>query len=324
MQAMLEVHAHLSWADRRQALESDVRVGMTSTPKSIPPTWFYDEVGSELFEDITQLPEYYPTRAERAILSERAKEIIEISSPDTLVELGSGSSDKTRLLLDAMAAAGSLERFVPFDVSESVLLSAATDISRAYDIPVTAIVGDFRRQLAMLPQSGTRLIAFLGGTIGNLDFGARHRFLTDLEETMGSGDYLLLGTDHEKDVGRLVAAYDDAAGVTSRFNRNVLSVLNKELGADFELDAFQHIARWNDPERQIEMWLRSEKDQVVTVRDLGLSVYFEAGEGMLTEISVKFTVERVRTELERANLVISGSWTDEAGDFVVTLAHPCC
>jgi L-histidine Nalpha-methyltransferase len=322
MQAIVEVQVHLSGEDRSQALKSDVLVGMGSNPKSVPPTWFYDEVGSSLFDDITQLPEYYVTRAERAILSERSKEIIEISSADTLVELGSGSSNKTRLLLDAMAAAGSLEHFVPFDVSESVLLSSAMEINKTYGVPVTAIVGDFRRHLPMLPQSGTRLVAFLGGTIGNLDIGARHRFLTELEKTLGPGDFLLIGTDLEKDVGRLIAAYDDAAGVTSRFNRNVLSVLNNELNADFDIDAFQHVARWNDRERHVEMWLRSAKDQVVTVRGLDLSVYFEEDEEMLTEVSAKFTEDRLQTELEGAHFVVSGSWTDEAGDFLVTLAQP--
>jgi L-histidine Nalpha-methyltransferase len=319
---MVEVQAHIAEGARRDALMRDARVGLTAASKSIPPTWFYDEVGSELFEDITRVPEYYPTRVERAILLERADEIVEISKADTLVELGSGSSEKTKVLLDAMVRADSLARFVPFDVSEAMLVGAAEELNATYGVPVVAVVGDFRQHLDKIPTEGRRLVIFLGGTIGNLTPGERARFLLDLEATMDSDDWLLIGTDLEKDVSRLVAAYDDAAGVTAAFNRNVLSVLNNELGADFDPECFEHIALWNDEDRRIEMRLRSTCDQTVEIADLDLSIGFFEGEEILTEISSKFTRERVTEELAAANFVVGGSWTDASGDFLVTLAHP--
>jgi L-histidine Nalpha-methyltransferase len=319
---MVEVQAHIAEGARRDALMRDAREGLTAVPKSIPPTWFYDEVGSELFEDITRVPEYYPTRAERAILIERADEIVQISKADTLVELGSGSSEKTKVLLDAMVRAGSLARVVPFDVSETMLVGAAEELNATYHVPVVAVVGDFREHLGKIPTEGRRLIIFLGGTIGNLAPEERARFLSGLQATMDSDDWLLIGTDLEKDVDRLVAAYDDAAGVTAAFNRNVLSVLNNELGADFDPACFAHIALWNDEDRRIEMRLRATRDQSVEIADLDLRIDFVEGEEILTEISSKFTRERVTEELAAANFLVGGSWTDAAGDFLVTLAHP--
>jgi len=320
--SMVEVHAHIAEGARRDALMRDVRIGLTAAAKSIPPTWFYDEVGSELFEDITRVPEYYPTRAERSILLERADEIVQISKADTLVELGSGSSEKTKVLLDAMVRADSLARVVPFDVSETMLVGAAEELNAAYGVPVLAVVGDFREHLDKIPTEGRRLVIFLGGTIGNLAPGERARFLLDLRATMDSDDWLLIGTDLEKDVDRLVAAYDDAAGVTAAFNRNVLSVLNNELGADFDPECFDHVALWNDEDRRIEMRLRATCDQTVEIADLDLRIEFIEGEEILTEISSKFTKERVTEELAAANFLVGGSWTDAPGDFLVTLAHP--
>jgi L-histidine Nalpha-methyltransferase len=319
---MVEVQAHIAEGARRDALMRDVRVGLTATSKSIPPTWFYDEVGSELFEEITRVPEYYPTRRERAILLERADEIVEISKADTLVELGSGSSEKTKVLLDAMVRADSLVRVVPFDVSETMLVGAAEELNATYGVPVVAVVGDFREHLDKIPTEGRRLVIFLGGTIGNLAPGERARFLLQLQATMDSDDWLLIGTDLEKDVTRLVAAYDDAAGVTAAFNRNVLSVLNNELGADFDPECFEHVALWNDEDRRIEMRLRSTRDQTVEIADLDLQVDFLEGEEILTEISSKFTRARVTEELAAASFLVGGSWTDASGDFLVTLAHP--
>lgn len=319
---MVEVHAYIAEGARRETLMSDARLGLSSTPKSIPPTWFYDEVGSELFEDITRVPEYYPTRAERSILAERADEIVAISKADTLVELGSGSSEKTVVLLDAMQRAGALKMVVPFDVSETMLVGAAEEMSAAYGVPVIAVVGDFRQHLGKIPTDGRRILLFLGGTIGNLDPTQRSEFLRELGSTMDAEDWLLVGTDLEKDVSRLVAAYDDAQGVTAAFNLNVLNVLNNELGADFDTSAFVHVAKWNDDERRIEMRLRSLKEQSVRIADLDMTVHFAEGEEMLTEISSKFTRERVAGELADADFVIGGSWTDAAGDFLLTLARP--
>jgi L-histidine N-alpha-methyltransferase len=289
----------------------------------LPPKWFYDEEGCRLFDEITKLPEYYPTRTERAILVACAGDIAARTSADTLVELGSGTSEKTRLLLDALSAQRTLRRFVPFDVSEPTLRDAAGAIEVEYPgIDVHAVVGDFERHLDRLPTGGTRLVAFLGGTIGNLDPRARARFYGEIAAGLGPDDALLLGTDLVKDTGRLEAAYDDDAGVTAAFNRNVLSVLNRELGADFVPDRFAHIARWNAAEEWIEMRLRSEGAQAVHVAELDLDVRFAGGEEMRTEISAKFRRERVEDELAAAGLALTAWWTDPGGDFALSLSVP--
>jgi L-histidine N-alpha-methyltransferase len=305
-------------------MAADAVAGLTATPKSLPPVWFYDEQGSVLFDEITRLPEYYPTRTERSILVAHAAEIVQTAGADVLVELGSGTSEKTRLLLDAMCDASLLRGFVPFDVSEEVLRDAAADITASYGVPVHAIVGDFHRHLGTIPRQGRRLVAFLGSTIGNLDPQQRRRFLFDLDATLDYDDWLLLGTDFVKDRARLVAAYDDAAGVTAKFNKNVLGVLNRELGAHFDLDAFTHVACWNEADRWIEMRLRSEREQVVAIDDLDLKVRFAAGEEMRTEIAAKFTEQQVRDELWENGFVVEATFTDEHGDFLLTLAHPYC
>jgi L-histidine Nalpha-methyltransferase len=320
--ASIRVDVHLVGDDLAAALAHDVRAGLESAPKELPPKWFYDDRGSDLFDQITRLPEYYPTRAERSILEARSAEIAAVTGADTLVELGSGTSEKTRLLLSALRDAGTLTRFVPFDVSEQTLRDAAGAIGQEYGVTVHAVVGDFERHLDRIPGGGTRVVAFLGGTIGNLKPDARARFLGNVARGLGPDDTLLLGTDLVKDPARLVAAYDDAAGVTAEFNRNVLHVVNRALHADFVPESFTHVARWNADDKWIEMRLRADGPQHVEVLDLGLAVDFAAGEEMRTEISAKFRRERVERELDAAGLALDRWWTDPAGDFALSLARP--
>ena len=317
----LSLSNHLAADSAYRALRRDVSEGLQSTPKTLPPKWFYDPLGSELFDQITRLPEYYPTRAEAEILRDRAGEIASASGADTLVELGSGTSEKTRTLLSALHGRGSLRKFVPFDVDASMLSTAAEAIQREYPgVEIRAVCGDFEEHLNEIPDGGRRLFVFLGSTIGNLTPGPRREFLANLAAVMRPGDSLLLGTDLVKDTGRLVRAYDDSAGVTARFNRNVLAVVNRELDADFDVDAFAHVARWNAPEERIEMWLRADRAQRVRVGALELTVDFATGEEMLTEVSCKFRPDGVRAELVRAGLHRTGWWTDAAGDFGLSLA----
>ena len=303
------------------ALRRDVRNGLDAEPKSLPPKWFYDSVGSDLFDQITRLPEYYPTRAEAQILRTRAGEIAAASGADTLVELGSGTSEKTRMLLDALRDRGSLRRFVPFDVDATVLRAAGAAIEQEYPgIEIDAVCGDFEEHLGKIPDAGRRLVAFLGSTIGNLTPGPRVDFLASVADLLQPGDALLLGTDLVKDTDRLVRAYDDSAGVTARFNRNVLAVVNRELGADFDVDSFEHVARWNDAEERIEMWLRSTRAQQVHIAGLDLDVDYADGEEMLTEVSCKFRRDGVDSELAAAGLRRTHWWTDDAGDFGLSLS----
>ena len=312
---------HLAADSARRALRADVLHGLQQSPKTLPPKWFYDEVGSDLFDQITRLPEYYPTRTEAAILRERAAEIVAAAGADTLVELGSGTSEKTRMLLDALRDCGTLKRFVPFDVDASILETAGAAITSEYPgVEVAAVCGDFEEHLGEIPRGGSRLVVFLGSTLGNLTCGPRAAFLASLADSLQPGEHLLLGTDLIKDTDRLVCAYDDAAGVTAAFNRNVLAVVNRELGADFDLDAFEHVATWNADEERIEMRLRAVTEQRVRVADLDLTVDFAAGEEMLTEVSCKFRPERVTAELAEAGLRQTHWWTDPAGDFGLSLA----
>jgi L-histidine N-alpha-methyltransferase len=315
------VDVHVVPEDLRAALRADVATGLTSVPKELPPKWFYDERGSDLFDRITRLPDYYPTRCERSILESHADEVAELTNADTLVELGSGTSEKTHLLLDALADSGRLRRIVAFDVSEATLRAAARGLAREYpEAEVHAIVGDFERHLATLPGGGRRLVAFLGGTIGNLAPKARAQFLSDVAAVLDPGDSLLLGTDLVKDVPRLIAAYDDPSGVTAEFNRNVLRVVNRELGADFVPERFTHVARFDADEEWVEMWLRAEGAQRVVVADLGLAVGYADGEAMRTEISAKFRRSGVEAELGDADLALARWWTDADGDFAVSLS----
>ncbi|WP_117213097.1 L-histidine N(alpha)-methyltransferase [Allorhizocola rhizosphaerae] len=317
----MKTDIRLTEADLARQLRADALHGLTSDPKWLPPKWFYDATGSKLFERITELEEYYPTRAERAILVERASEIARITGAKTLVELGSGSSEKTRLLLDALHGHGTLARFVPLDVSESALREAAHAIDDEYPgIDVHAIVGDFTSHLDGIPAGDGRMVAFLGGTIGNLMPAERAEFFARLRAVLHHGEWLLLGTDLVKDRATLIDAYDDAAGVTAEFNRNVLRVLNRELDADFPVDEFDHVAVWDDVNEWIEMRLRATRDMAVRVRALGLDLTFARGEQMRTEISAKFRREGVQEELEQAGFAVSEWWTDRESRFALTLA----
>jgi L-histidine N-alpha-methyltransferase len=296
---------HLGPVDSGAALRSDALAGLTATPKTLPPRWFYDERGSELFDEITRLPEYYPTRTERALLVAHAGDIAAASRADTLVELGT------------------LSRFVPVDVDPSVLRAAGAAITAEHpDIAVDAVVADFTTHLDELPRGGRRLVAFLGSTIGNLEPGPRADFLSSLAGILEPGDSFLLGTDLVKDADRLVRAYDDSAGVTAAFNRNVLAVLDRELDADFDLTAFDHVALWDDEHEWIEMRLRSRQAQVVHLAALDLEVTFDAGEELRTEVSAKFRRTGVERELAAAGLQLRHWWTDEAGDFALSLSTP--
>ncbi|MFC8624541.1 L-histidine N(alpha)-methyltransferase [Streptomyces anulatus] len=300
------------------ALRADVLSGLTRHPKTLPPKWFYDARGSELFEEITRLPEYYPTRAEREILAARAEEIAAASGARTVIELGSGSSEKTRHLLDVLPE---LHSYVPVDVSESALTGAADSLLAEHpDLSVHALIADFTGGLALPGTPGPRLVVFLGGTIGNLLPEERAAFLRSVRSLLSPGDALLLGTDLVKDEETLVAAYDDAAGVTAAFNKNVLNVVNRELGADFPLDDFDHLAVWNPRDRWIEMRLRARRSLSVKIRELDLVVPFEAGEELRTEVSAKFRQEDVREELSAAGMRLTQWWTDSAGRFALSLA----
>jgi L-histidine Nalpha-methyltransferase len=306
----------------RQDLRADVRAGLTASPKTLPPKYFYDERGGMLFDEITRLPEYYLTRAETSILRRHAGEMAELSACESLVELGSGTSAKTGLLLRALLDRGTLREFMPLDVDSAVLADATQLLAAKYPSLVLApVVGDFERDLQDLPPGGRRMIAFLGSTVGNLDPKARASFLAAVAAALGPGDTFLLGTDLLKDVGRLLRAYDDSAGVTAEFNRNVLRVVNREVSADFTLSEFAHVALWDAANEWIEMRLRAVSDQHVAIRDLDLTVDFAAGEELRTEISAKFRPDGLRAELAAAGLETIRFWTDDNGDFGLTLAR---
>ncbi|MFI7369142.1 L-histidine N(alpha)-methyltransferase [Actinoplanes sp. NPDC049668] len=316
----LEIHLDDRYLDRM--LRTDVATGLTATPKWLPPKWFYDARGSELFEDITRLPEYYPTRTERAILAARAAEIARITDAKALVELGSGSSEKTCLLLDALLEHGTLGAFTPLDVSSAALGDAVDRLTARYPgLSVRGVVGDLTRHLAHIPDGDSRMVAFLGGTIGNLAPAERAEFLGGLRAVLGAGEWLLLGTDLVKDPAVVVPAYDDAAGVTAEFNKNVLRVVNRRLGADFEPDAFAHVALWDAEQEWIEMRLRATSAQRVRIRDLDLTVDFAAGEELRTEISAKFRRAGLEAELAAAGFALRHFWTDPAGLFAVSLVQ---
>jgi L-histidine Nalpha-methyltransferase len=308
------------------SLVDDVRRGLGGRPRRLPPKWLYDDVGAGLFDEITRLPEYYPTEAERAILTAHAAEVAEACDAGTLVELGSGTSDKTRTLLDAFRSAdrshGPLRRFVPVDVSDATLRDAATMLSERYPgMAVEAVVGDFTLHLGDLPRGDRRLVAFLGSTIGNFYLEERGAFLGALADSLDPGEWLLLGTDLVKDVDRLVAAYDDSAGVTERFIRNCLTVVNRELGADFDQGAFSYAPLWDARMERIDMRLRAEEPSVVRVPGADLVVELATGEELCVEISTKFRLEGIAGELADAGFEVAETWTDPDGDFALTLAR---
>jgi L-histidine N-alpha-methyltransferase len=303
-----------------RTLREDVLDGLTRPFKEIPPKHFYDARGSELFEQICELPEYYPTRTERTILERYAAEIAAQTDAAELVELGAGYATKTRLLIDEM----DLERFIPVDVSETTVRECARQLVDEYPgLTVHGLVGDFERHLVHLPDPcGTRVVAFLGGTIGNFPPGSRRRFLRTIARTLGDDGWLLLGTDLVKDPRILEAAYDDEAGVTAQFNLNVLHVMNRELGADFDVDGFDHVAFWDADREWIEMRLRSRCRQTVNFPDLDLTVHFDQREELRTEISAKFTQTRIQGDLAAAGLELAGWFTDEDELFALSLARP--
>jgi dimethylhistidine N-methyltransferase/ergothioneine biosynthesis protein EgtC len=316
------IEVHLPEDHAARSLAADVRRGLVSSPKTLPPKWFYDAHGSELFEEITRLPEYYPTRAEREILAARSGEIAAATGAHTLVELGSGSSEKTRLLLNALRDNGTLRQIVALDVSESALREASAALHAEYpSAAVHGVVGDFTEHLGLLPGEPPRLVAFLGGTIGNLLPDERAKFLGSVRDVLEPGEWLLLGTDLVKDPAMLVRAYDDAAGVTAEFNRNVLRVLNRELSANFDLDAFAHVALWDPDNEWIEMRLRAVRPVQARIAGLGMEVEFAAGEELHTEISAKFRRERVEEELTAAGFALEHWWTDTGGRFGVSLSR---
>jgi L-histidine N-alpha-methyltransferase len=318
------IEIHLTDDDLRGALERDVRAGLAAEHKTLPPVWFYDARGSELFDDITRLPEYYLTRAERRLLQANAGEFAAKSQADMLVELGAGTCDKSRVLLDAMRDEGTLGRYVPFDVSDSTIWGAAKVLVDDYPgLEVHAVVGDFHRHLDRIPGGGRRAVAFLGSTLGNLTPEQRKRFFFDLDCVMTTDDRLLIGIDLVKEPERLVAAYDDAGGVTAEFNRNVLRVLNRELDADFDVDRFDHVARWNEKCSWMEMRLRSTVEQSVRIDALDLEIEFGDGEDIHTEISAKFTRDGFEAELYEAGFVTDVMWEDPEG-FLLTMATPYC
>ena len=318
------VRSYLGPNDER-SLADDVLDGLTRPLKELPPKHLYDARGSELFDAICELPEYYPTRTERAILEAHAGELVALSGATELVELGSGSATKTRVLLDAMAGAGTLERYVPVDVSESTVHAVAEMLSEEYaGLSVHGVVGDFERHLDEIPSPEPgipRVLAFLGGTIGNFPPGSRRRFLRGLAKVLGDGGHVLLGTDLVKDPRVIEAAYDDGAGVTAEFNRNVLHVVNRELGADFDVDAFEHVAFYDRRREWIEMRLRALDVQHVRVEALDLDVDFAAREELRTEISAKFTRERLEGDLAAAGLALVELYTDPDELFAVSLAR---
>ena len=303
------------------SLVEDVRRGLSQHPRTLPPKWLYDDRGSQLFDELTRLPEYYPFNAEHAILTEHAAEIVTASGATTLVELGSGTSEKTRLLLDAFTADGQLTRFAPVDVSEQTLRHAADLIAHRYPgLEVAAVVGDFTLHLAHLPKGGRRMVAFLGGTIGNLYLEERRAFLGALADLLEPGDSLLLGTDLVKSADRLIAAYNDDAGVTDEFIHNSLVVLNRELGADFDPTAFSYVPFWDPHMERMDMRLRSEAPQRVTIPGADMVLDLAAGEEIRVEISTKFRVSKIAAELEQAGFGVTRVWTDPDNEFALTLA----
>jgi L-histidine N-alpha-methyltransferase len=315
------IDVHLSPDHLADTLRADVLAGLLASPKTLPPRWFYDARGSELFERITELPEYYPTRAERRILTDRAAEIAALTSAHSLVELGSGSSEKTRVLLDALRHTG-LREFVPVDVSPTALRESANAIARDYPgLHVHGVVGDFTEHLDLVPGARPRLVAFLGGTIGNLVPSERAKFLSSVRSVLVEGEWLLLGTDLVKDPSVLVRAYDDSAGVTAEFDRNVLNVLNRELDADFDVPAFEHVAVWDADAEWIEMRLRATRAMRVRLAALDLDIRFAQGEQLRTEVSAKFTRAGITGELTDAGFELVCWFTDPEGRFAVSVAR---
>jgi L-histidine N-alpha-methyltransferase len=318
----IRIESYLEEGEER-SLAQDALEGLTRPFKELPPKHFYDSRGAQLFERICELPEYYPTRTERAILDASAGEIARITGANELVELGSGAATKTRVLLDALHNAGTLARYVPVDVTESMVRECANELTSSYPgLEVYGVIGDFERHLDRLPTArGRRLVVFLGGTIGNFAPGPRRHFLRSIASLLSPRDHLLMGIDLVKDPGELRAAYDDEQGVTAEFNRNVLHVLNRELDADFDPEDFDHVALFDPGEEWIEMRLRAQREHTVQVRALELAVHFREGEDMRTEISAKFTRKRIAADLAGSGLELVSWLTDSEERFALTLSR---
>lgn len=305
-----------------RSLIADVRSGLAEVPRSLPPHWLYDERGSDLFDQITRLPEYYPTEREREILVREAADIVRLTGAEVVVELGSGTSDKTRTLLDAFDSAGRLAEFVALDVSEQTLRTAVAELSKRYpDARVRGIVGDFNQHLGSIPHTGRRVIALLGGTIGNYTPSARGEFLASVSDALDAGEHLLLGVDLVKPSERLIAAYHDEQGLTEAFIRNSLDVVNRDLGAGFVQDRFEYVCLWDDVEERVDMRLRSLFAQRVTIPDADVAFDLAAGEDIGVEISAKFRADRLSDELASAGFGVVALWTDAHGDFALVLAR---
>ena len=315
-----DVHLDDGW--RARALAHEVASGLAARPKRLSPRWLYDDRGSALFDQITRLPEYYPTESEREILLRYADEIAAVTGADTFVELGSGTSDKTRALLDAFAAAGTLRRFVPFDVSEQTLRDAAAALAERYPtLAVHGVVGDFHEHLFAVPNDGVPILGFLGSTIGNFYPEERARFLADVADWMTADSFFLLGVDLVKPVDRIVDAYNDPAGVTAEFTRNLLHVLNRELDADFDVDAFEHVGLWDPIHTRVDLRLRSCREQTVHLRGADLTIEFGQDEELRAEISTKFTIDQITAELADAGMTVARSWTDNDENVAMILAQ---
>jgi L-histidine N-alpha-methyltransferase len=300
----------------------DVRQGLSGTPKTLPSKYFYDERGSQLFQRITELPEYYLARAETELLRRDAARIADLTRFEDLVELGSGYADKTQLLIDAGMHKGTLRRFVPFDVAQEAAQHSAHKLSRSYpDLEIHVVVGDFEKHLEQIPTGRRRLIALLGSTIGNFPEEQAVRLLKQIKRIMRRGDWLLLGTDLVKDRRVLEAAYNDKQGVTAEFNRNILNVINEQVDGDFDVDEFEHVARYNEERSRIESELRSKHAQSVTLGDLGLQVEFERGEKLRTEVSCKYTRVTAGSLLSQAGLRIERWFADADRTFALSLSR---
>ena len=316
----VDVHLEPGWADAQ--LRDEARRALGTRPIVLPPRWLYDQRGSELFSAITGLAEYYQTEAEREVLGRYASEIAEVTGADTVIELGSGTSDKTRTLLDSFWDTGQLRRFVALDVSRTTLVDAAERLAARYPgLQVRAVVGDFTQHLEELPAEGQRLVAFLGGTVGNFYPDERCDFFRSVAATLRPGEWFLLGVDLVKSLDRLVPAYFDSTGITAEFIANALAVLNRELGADFDLTCFDYIPFWDPVEERMDLRLRCAQGQLVRVPGLDLDIELSAGEEIRVEISAKFRLDDLASELEEAGLVVESRWTDHRDDFALCLVR---
>jgi L-histidine N-alpha-methyltransferase len=308
--------------EKTRALRADAVAGLTASPKWLRPTWFYDAHGSMLFDELSRLPGYYLARAESAVLAARAAQIVADTDVRTLIELGSGASTKTRLIIEAGHEHGTLRRFVGFDVSESALASAAATLSARYPwLAIHAVVGDFTRHLDALPVDVNRLVLFLGGTIGNLLPPDRAQLLCGLRAALAAGDALLLGVALVSDPDAMVRAYQDPDGRTADFNHNVLRVLNRALGADFPVEAFEHVVRWDAEHEWVQLLLQATRPIDVTLAAVDLEISFAAGETLCTAVSTRFHRAGVAAELAAAGFAVERWWPDDTDRFAVTLAR---